>query len=60
MPNEADQDALHFLDAHIHMLNHTAVEHARRDMPVTALRLQFAEAPQDNAFTTGETISNIR
>jgi hypothetical protein len=45
MPNESYQDALHFFDAHIHMLDHTAVEHARWDMPVTTLRLQLAETP---------------
>ncbi len=41
------------------MLNHTPVEHARWHMPVTALLLQCTEAPQNDSFTVGETVSDI-
>jgi hypothetical protein len=55
----SDEDALHFLDAHVNMLNYTSVKHGRWHMPTTSLLLQVVETLQDDAFTTGEPIAHI-
>jgi hypothetical protein len=59
IPDESYEDALHFLDAHVNVLNHTSVKHARWHMSTTSLLLQIVETLQDNALTTGEAIANI-
>jgi hypothetical protein len=41
MTNEPNENALHFFNAHIDMLDHTPVEHTRWDVPIAALLLQF-------------------
>ena len=58
-PNQSDQNALHFLNTHIHMLDHTAVAHAGWHMPTTAFLLQLLETSQDDSFTVRQTISHI-
>jgi hypothetical protein len=49
MPNQPYQDTLHFLNAHIDMLNHTPVEHSCRHIPPTTFLLQIIETPQNDA-----------
>jgi hypothetical protein len=41
MTDEPHENALHFFNAHIDMLDHTPVEHTRWDVPIAALLLQF-------------------
>jgi hypothetical protein len=41
------------------MLDHTPIEHTRWHIPVTTLFLEFTEAPQDDSFTAGETITHV-
>jgi hypothetical protein len=53
------QNTLHFLNAHVYMLYHSTIQHARRNIPPPAFLLQVIEALEDNAFTVGETISDI-
>jgi len=59
MSYQSYKNALHFLDAHVNMLDHTSIEHPRWHMPTTTLLLQCLEAPQDNSFTLGETVCHI-
>jgi hypothetical protein len=59
MSYQSYKDTLHFLDAHINILDHTSVEHTRWHMPTTTLLLQFLQAPEDDSFTMGETILHI-
>src|SRR5215510_8188648 len=53
--NQPYQDTLHFLNAHIDMLNHSSIEHSRRNIPPTTFLLQVVEALQNDAFQMGET-----
>ncbi len=56
MTDEPDKNALHFFNAHIDMLDHTAVEHTRWNVPIAALFLQFLQAPEDDSFAVRETV----
>src|SRR5712691_4499168 len=60
MPNQPYQDTLHFLNAHIDMLDDSPVQHARRHIPPPTLLLQGIETLNDDTFPLGETVSNIR
>jgi hypothetical protein len=60
IPDQPHQDSLHFLNAHIDMLNHAPVQHSRRDIPPTTFLLQVIETLENNTFPMGETVSNIR
>src|SRR6266581_1957835 len=60
MSDQPHQDTLQFLNAHIHILNHTAVKHSCRHIPPTAFLLQVIETLQDDTFSTGEPIFHIR
>jgi hypothetical protein len=60
MSDESYQNTLHFLHAHIDILDHTPIKHSCRHMPPTAFLLERIETLQDNAFTGGETVSYIR
>ena len=44
LSNQPCQDTLHFLDAHIDILDHTSVKHTRWHVPVTTVLLQFGQA----------------
>lgn len=59
MTNESDQNALHLVDTHVYMLDHTAVKHPGWHVSAGALVLQLLEAPQHNALTPCEAVSNI-
>src|SRR5262249_57259542 len=59
MPNESYQNTLHFLNAHIHMLNHSPVEHPCRNIPPPTLLLQVVETLQNDTFPVGETVSDV-
>jgi hypothetical protein len=59
MTDEPHENALHFFNAHIDMLDHTPVEHTRWNVPITALLLQFLQAPEDDAFVMGETVPYV-
>jgi hypothetical protein len=59
MTDEPHENALHFFNAHIDMLDHTPVEHTRGDVPIAALLLQCLQAPEDNAFLMGETVTYV-
>ena len=52
-------NVLHVFNAHIDMLNHTPVEHARWNLPSTVFPLKFVETPQHDSFPLGESISTI-
>ena len=60
IPDQPHQNTLHFLNAHVHMLNHSTVRHSCRNMPPTAFLLQVIEALEDDTFPTGETVFHIR
>jgi hypothetical protein len=60
MPDQSYQNALHFFDAHVYILDHSSVEHPSGNIPAIAFLLQGVETLQDDAFTVGETVSNIR
>src|SRR5215471_13642972 len=49
LSNQSRQDSLHFLNAHIYVLDHSSIEHARRHMPPPTLLLQVVEALQNDA-----------
>ena len=59
MPDKSYENTLHLLDAHINILDHTPVKHTRWHVSATTFLLQFVQAPQDDAFTVGKTISHI-
>jgi hypothetical protein len=44
---------------HIHILNHSPIQHSRRDIPPTAFLLQVIEALEDDTFPVGETVSDV-
>src|SRR5262245_5893464 len=58
-PNQSHQNTLHFLNAHIDILNHSPVEHSCRYIPPTTFLLQVIEALEDDPFPVGETVSDI-
>jgi hypothetical protein len=41
------------------MLNHSPIEHARRNMPAPALLLQGMETLENDTFTLAKTISDV-
>jgi hypothetical protein len=59
MPNEPYQNTLHFLNAHVHMLNHSPVKHSRGDIPPTTLLLQGMETLEDDTFSMGKPVSDV-
>src|SRR5262245_20512600 len=59
IPDQPYQNTLHLLNAHIDMLNHTTVQHARRHMPPPAFLLQGMKTLEDDTFTMGETVSDV-
>src|SRR5262245_6114238 len=58
-PNQPHQDTLHLLYTHVHILNHSSIEHTRRNIPPPTLLLQVVEALENDTFPVGETVSNI-
>jgi hypothetical protein len=60
LPDQSSQNALHFLHAHIDMLDHRSVDHPCGNIPPTAFLLEVMETREDDAFLVGETVSNIR
>jgi hypothetical protein len=59
MSDQPYQNTLHFLNAHIDMLNHSSVQHPCRHIPPPSFPLQVIETLEDDAFTMSETVSNI-
>jgi hypothetical protein len=59
MSDEPNKNALHFLHAHVYMLNHSSVQHSRRDIPPPTFLLQVVETLQNYTFPVGETVSNV-
>src|SRR5215510_12948639 len=59
MSNQPYQNILHFLNAHVHMLNHSSVQHTRRHIPPTTFLLQGVETLEDDTFPLGEPVSNV-
>ena len=59
MTDEPDKNALHFFNAHIDILDYAPIEHTRWNVPITALLLQFLQAPEDDSFVMGETVLYI-
>ena len=57
--NQPHQNTLPFLNAHIHMFNHSPIQHSRRDIPPTAFLLQGIATLEDDTFSLGETISDV-
>jgi hypothetical protein len=60
LTNKTHENTLHLLNAHVHMLDHTPVQHPRRNIPPTAFLLEVIKTLEDDAFAVGETVSNIR
>jgi hypothetical protein len=58
--DQPHQPALHCLDAHVHMLDDSAVAHARMHLPPPAFLLQGRETLEDNTFLGGETVLHSR
>src|SRR5438874_5134722 len=59
MSDQSHQNTLHLLNTHVHLLNHTSVQHSRRYIPPPAFLLQGMETLEDDTFTMAETVSNI-
>src|SRR5262244_1534683 len=59
MSDETHENTLHFLNAHVHMLNHSTVKHACGHSPSSTFLLQVVEALEDEAFPVGETVSDV-
>src|SRR5215813_6862703 len=59
MPNQSHQNTLHLLNCHVHMLNHSSIQHARRIVPPPTFLLQVIEALQNDTFPMGETVSDV-
>ena len=59
MPTESYQNTLHFLNTHIDMLNHSPVEHSRRDIPPPTFLLQVIETLEDDTFPVGKTVPDV-
>ena len=59
MSDQPHQDTLHFLNAHVHMLNHSPIEHSCRDIPPPSFLLQVIETLEDDTFTVGEPVSDV-
>jgi hypothetical protein len=59
MPNEPYQNTLQFLNAHVHKLNHSSVQHSCRNIPPPTFLLQVVETLQNYTFPMGETVSNV-
>jgi hypothetical protein len=59
IPDQPYQNTLHFFNAHVHMLNHSSIQHSRRHIPPPAFLLQVVETLEDDTFPVGETVSNI-
>ena len=58
-PNESYQNPLYFLNAHIHMLDHSSIEHSCRHIPSPTFLLQVVETLEDDSFPAGETVSDV-
>ena len=58
MSDQPHQDTLHFLNAHIDMLNHSPIEHSCRDIPPPAFLLQGIQTLENDTFSMGETVSD--
>src|SRR5256885_2740459 len=59
MSDQPHQNTLHLVSAHVHILSHSTVKHARRHIPPPAFLLQVIETLEDNTFPVGETVSDI-
>jgi hypothetical protein len=59
MSDQPYEDTLHFLNAHVYVLNHCSVQHSCGNIPPPTFLLQVIETLEDDAFPVGETVSNI-
>jgi hypothetical protein len=57
--NQSHQNTLHVLNAHIDVLDHSPVGHCCGNMPPTTFLLEVSKALQDDAFTVGESVSDV-
>jgi hypothetical protein len=60
LPNQPYQNTLHLVYAHVHLLDHTAVEHCCGNISPTTCLLEVVEILQDKTFPTGQSIPDIR
>src|SRR5215475_15634657 len=60
IPDQPHQDTLHFLHAHVYILDDSSIEHARRHIPPPTFLLQGMETLEDNTFPMSETVFHIR
>src|SRR5262245_14688171 len=59
MSDHPAQNNLHFLIAHIYVLDHRSVEQSCRNISPTAFLLQVIEALEDDSFPVGEPVSDV-
>ena len=59
MSDEPNKNALHFLNAHVYILDYSSIEHSRRNIPPPAFLLQVVETLENDTFSMGETVSNV-
>src|SRR2546425_2957952 len=59
MSDQPRQNALHFLNTHVHILNYTPVEHSCRNMSIPSFLLQIIETLEDDTFPVGEPVSDV-
>jgi hypothetical protein len=59
IPDQPYQNTLHFFNAHIDILNHSSIEHSRRNIPPLTFLLQIIETLEDDTFPVGETVSDV-
>jgi hypothetical protein len=59
MSDEPHKDTLHFLNAHLRILDDSPVQPSRRDMPPAAFLLQGIETLEEDTFLLGETVSEV-
>jgi hypothetical protein len=59
LSNQSHQNTLHFLNAHVHMLDYRSIEHSYGHMSPTSFLLQVIETLEDDTFPVGETIADL-
>jgi len=59
MSDQPHQNTLHFLNAHVHIFNHSSVQHACRNIPPPTFLLQIMETLENDTFPAGKTVSDV-
>jgi hypothetical protein len=59
MSDQPHQDALHCLNAHIHILDDRSIKYPCGNMSPPAFLLQVIQTFQDDTFRVGKTVSDV-